>query len=222
MCSACREDLLRVPVSECGEMVPQKTETSGVAEKPVAGGVPSAGSEKEGAETFGGFKRKCPDCGKLWPYSRSRCDCGRSLLTVGVYKPEEDNASDKQIDAPTEQPTDVVLSRFYLRSEDGKCEIRLPLGEETIVGRSGAGADYLAEKAFVSSGHAKFTAYEEGIVIEHIGHTNPTQVNNIELERNIPYRIEPGDLIVMGARDRQGYHPSIAYFRLVEDAETGN
>lgn len=197
VCTSCREDLLRVPVTECDAK---------------AGKAPGV---QRGVAT--GFQRKCPDCGKLWPYSKSRCECGRSLFTVPVYA-TGDNSVTGEKTVTTEkqgQPTTVGQYNFFLRSEDGKCEIPLPVGEEVIVGREGAGAEYLKEKSFVSSAHAKFTAYEEGIVIEHIGHTNPTQVNGVELEPNVPYQTQEGDLIVMGVRSNQGYHPNIAYFRLM-------
>ena len=222
VCSACREDLLRVPVTECDAAPARASASRG-------GGSSSGQVAGESAPAEGGFRRKCPDCGKLWPYSKTRCECGRSLFTVPVYKRSEKPNSQEMdaqaaestpeetpvTDAPGEQPTPVGEYNYYLRAEDGKCEIPLPVGEEVVVGRSAAGAEYLKEKAFVSSEHAKFTAYEEGIVIEHIGHTNPTQVNGIELEPNVPYQTQAGDLIVMGVRNHQGYHPSIAYFRLM-------
>ena len=225
VCSACREDLLRVPVTECDAAPVGVTSRAKNGPEEASG----AAGQGEAVKPGGGFQRKCPDCGKLWPYSKTRCECGRSLFTVPVYKrSEEPNSQETDAqaaestpgetpvtDAPSEQPTPVGEYNYYLRSEDGKCEIPLPVGEEVIVGRSAAGAEYLKEKAFVSSEHAKFTAYEEGIVIEHIGHTNPTQVNGIELEPSVPYQTQAGDLIVMGVRNKQGYHPSIAYFRLM-------
>jgi hypothetical protein len=231
VCTSCKEDLLRVPVTEC-DAASRGAQTA-----------QGASGAQGGVAT--GFQRKCPDCGKLWPYSKTRCECGKSLFTVPVYSksesetPSEDGeraASSKEAAgskeaaagrrataSPTDtgaaekqkQPTSVGRYNFFLRSEDGKCEIPLPVGEEIIVGREGAGAEYLKDKAFVSSAHVKFTAYEEGIVIEHIGHTNPTQVNGIELEPNVPYQTQEGDLIVLGVRNKQGYHPSIAYFRLM-------
>ena len=191
ICEGCAEDLLRVPVSE-GESLPVQEKNT---DTPV-------------------FGRKCTRCGKIQPYQKSRCECGMLLLICPPYPAGNDeNTADSLTDAISEP----LLSKqilFTLRSEDGRCEIPLYLKDNLTLGRKETGAEYLSDKSFVSSRHARIRITDGGVLLEHIGSTNPTLVNGKEIMPNVPILLEPGDLVVFGAREGQDYCNQAAYFRL--------
>lgn len=199
-CTGCGEDLLRVPISD-GEL----SEEESTLPKP----------QTETSPETVTFQRKCPKCGKIQPYRMSRCDCGTLLLTQPPYEaPGEDTnvTTDEKIDPQRAE------SAYALVSEDGTYRLDLPFGADYLLGRKETGSEYLGQKSFVSGKHARIRVSEEGIMIEHIGTTNPTLINGAELKPNTPYSLSEGDRISLGARPGQEFVPEAAYLKLVREA----
>lgn len=153
--------------------------------------------------------RKCPNCGRILPYKIKKCDCGASMIAVPPLASTP----------PATQSQDQYY--FVLRSEDGKCELKLKDGDDIILGRNAACADYLSTKRFVSGNHARFRVSGRIITIEHIGRTNPTLVNEKIIELNAPYSLNDGDLVSMGAQPGQKISDLIGYFRIFEHHSEG-
>ena len=133
------------------------------------------------------YGKICPECGKKWPYAQRKCDCGKNLMTVlPTSFTEEAKAKIVTSGIQTEAAAPKSSCRYLLRSEDGRCHVELKDGGEVIIGRTGLAANYLSFKGFVSKEHLKVTRLGDEIVVEHIGSTNPTLVNGVELRRGEP------------------------------------
>jgi hypothetical protein len=203
ICAGCKEDLLRVPISE-GEL-------SALAEEPVKKEEPA---ENEKDASAPAFCRRCPKCGKVSPYRVKSCDCGTLLITQPPFEPkDEDSAEETKEENPGKE------TEFVLVSEDGRFTLPLTMGEDYILGRKATGAEYLSTKSYVSGRHLSVKVTEEGIVLEHVGSTNPTMVNGKELRPNTPYRISVNDKISLGAREGQEIVSEAAYFRLMKKTD---
>ena len=234
VCSGCKANILKVRITE------ENAEAAGSGESAVSGtgSGDSAAIKKSSAECANTgetvatcksatYLKRCPSCGMTWPYATAKCNsCGTSLAgqrpirAADVQKPVSER-TEQTADHPAAGTSPAVETEkkkvlFTLRSEDGLCEIYLSEGDEVVIGRSGAGADYLKEKSFVSGRHASVEVKNGEIIITHIGKTNPTLVNKKAITPEIPYLLNAGDLIELGAREGQGFIPNIGYFRVVQ------
>ena len=228
VCGVCGEDLLRVPVVTAKE---GETFAEGAGEgSTTAAGESYATATKEspamaakedpatkGAEPELSYGRICPDCGKKWPYQQRKCDCGKNLFTVAPTSFTEEAKAGTLVAEKETVSAVAESSRYLLRSEDGRCHVELRDGAQVILGRTGVAANYLSFKGFVSKEHLKIRRLGEEIVIEHIGSTNPTLVNGVELRRGEPYPVKEGDLISLGVYPGQEVVDEAAYFRVVRE-----
>lgn len=244
ICAECGEDLLRVPVTEgenarTEEFAKVAESTSAedfvkaaerTPEKDLVKAAESAPTENPATETtVTRFRRRCPRCNAVHPYQKSRCDCGMLLLTQPPFEEGDENYSSTFTDNLSksrlqeekareenvrEENVREEKVRFLLRSEDGRCEIKLTENADYFLGRKETGGEYLSQKSFVSSRHARIYLSEGEVILEHVGNTNPTLVNGREIAPNMPILLEPGDIVVFGARQNQDYQEMAAYFRL--------
>lgn len=212
---ACEASLLRVtPTVPGAESVDNRTPVStGVPEStPVQQKVtPSAAAGPNSKK----FVKICPECGMVCKPIAYRCECGRFLYDI---TPIETSQSQPPIsEARLSIQSSPVKSQvsYMLRSEDGRLELLLPEGEEVVIGREGFGADYLAPKGFVGRRHLLVMQKDGFVTITHISKTNPTLVNDKEIESNKPFKVNDNDLIVLGAQEGQPPVQYAAYFRLI-------
>ena len=212
ICVGCGEDLLRIPVTEGENARAEDFADNAPAEKSV--------NAAESAPAATGFMRRCPRCNAVHPYQKSRCECGMLLLTQPPFEEgggnlsntvTEDSFSKSRLQEEKVREEKIL---FLLRSEDGRCEIKLTESADYFLGRKETAAEYLSQKSFVSSRHARIYLSEGEVILEHVGSTNPTLVNGSEIAPNTPILLEPGDLVVFGARQNQDYQEMAAYFRL--------
>jgi pSer/pThr/pTyr-binding forkhead associated (FHA) protein len=73
--------------------------------------------------------------------------------------------------------------------------LKVAVTTPVVVGRA-SGADILVNAEFVSGRHARFTPIDERLVVEDLGSTNGTMVNNRAI--NEPYELFDGDSIQIG------------------------
>ena len=206
ICTSCGYSLLSVKVtnSQPAAVEKEQDQTKESSAESIAESLSADVETPSSNSTPHGFMRQCPVCGKILPYSTQIC-CGQSLAGVPPYTPSEcDNLEAK------EKP---VL--FMLRSEDGKSEIELSDGDDIIIGREATCADYLQPKCFVGRKQARIMVNDGCLMIEHVGTTNPTLVNQEPLILNKPRRINQHDLIILGAYPNQSPQRDAAYYRVI-------
>lgn len=161
------------------------------------------------------FVKICPKCGMVCKPTANRCECGRQLFDV---RPTPADEAPPRNSAPAGAEVTSPIQKnvsYMLRSEDGFLQLTLPEGEEVIVGREGLGADYLAPKGYVARRHLRVLQKDGFVTITHISKTNPTLVNNKEIESDKPYKVNDNDLIALGAQEGQPPVQYAAYFRLI-------
>lgn len=124
--------------------------------------------------------RKCKECGKTVPEGKFCDQCGKPF-----------NISQPQ--APKQVP------EITLRQIEGG-NVRLTLKPDTIVGRTqGPYADILDGFIYISGKHARITHTSEGgWMVEDLGSTNGTYVNEDCLEKGDPHPFGKGDIIDFG------------------------
>ena len=183
------------------------------------------------------YGRKCPNCGSIHSYREKRCSCGMLLLTQPPVllngceeqktgqkedRKEEQNTEHKngqnygQKEEQNPEPNEEQKELYKLCTEDGLFSISLAEGDEFIVGRKNAGGKYLQDKSYVSGMHVKIKVSGGEVMMTHIGKTNPTLVNGRMIEPDKPIRLSPGDFIALGAKEGQGIHKEVGYFRLTQ------
>ena len=207
---------------------------TGAASKADGNGANDSISEKPATEKYG---RKCPNCGSIHSYREKRCSCGMLLLTQPPVllngceeqktgqkedRKEEQNTEHKngqnygQKEEQNPEPNEESKELYKLCTEDGLFSISLAEGDEFIVGRKNAGGKYLQDKSYVSGMHVKIKVSGGEVIMTHIGKTNPTLVNGRMIEPDKPIRLSPGDFIALGAKEGQGIHKEVGYFRLTQ------
>ena len=196
ICTGCGEDLLRVPVTDGGEAAKETVEPSEEIWKPST------------------YFRKCPRCQRVNPYHLNRCRCGTLLLTLPPYEEGKE-----EITGSEEKKRREERETLFLISEDGRFKLELHVGDELFLGRKETGADYFYAKTFVSGKHLKVRVNMNGVFVEHVGKTNPTLVNHIQIKPNTPYSISINDKISLGARPGQEFVAEAAYLKLVSKEE---
>ena len=227
LCDECREDLMQVVPCNLpeGESLPE----DGSAKEAVVPGIGDTSPEKDLSSSDNSFGkatedrtedrekkgatekygRKCPNCGSIHSYREKRCSCGMLLLT---QPPVLLNGCEEQNPEQNEEPKEL----YKLCTEDGLFSISLAEGDEFIVGRKNAGGKYLQDKSYVSGMHVKIKVSGGEVIMTHIGKTNPTLVNGRMIEPDKPIRLSPGDFIALGAKEGQGIHKEVGYFRLTQ------
>lgn len=191
----CEESLMAVPVTEDAG-APGGAPPAGDAGKPAA-------PAKAGLKAF----RLCPRCGRRVRANTYRCECGESLYGIPL-------AAGEKAESPARQARNGVS--YMLRSEDGRLEIPVPPEGECVVGREGAGADYLANRLYVSRRHLSLRREDGLVTVTDAGSKNCTLLNGVSLEPGKPCRIAEGDLLSLGAREGQGMTENAAYLRLMK------
>lgn len=191
----------RTPVSTC---VPESTP---VQQEPTPSVAVGTSSRK--------YVKVCPECGKVCKPIANRCECGRHLFDITPTIADESQKMNAETHRPAQSSPVQNHASYMLRSEDGRLELLLPEGEEVVIGREGLGADYLAPKGFVGRRHLLVLQKDGFVTITHISKTNPTLVNDKEIESNKPFKVNDNDLIVLGAQEGQPPVQYAAYFRLI-------
>lgn len=84
--------------------------------------------------------------------------------------------------------------RSCLQLYELKKKKKVDIREDGVIGQSGSIAqEFFAADDFVSHYHCRVTFEDGDWKIEHIGHTNPTWINGIKLQRDIPVTIRNHD-----------------------------
>lgn len=135
----------------------------------------------------------CPKCGKTYtvsgPNSRiNSCDFCHDEYdkleianSVPVQVITEENGNDFQ------ESTCLVLAEIRHKET-------IRIQDSGIIGRMGdISTEFFATDFFVSEEHCKILRCENTWQVEHLGHTNPTSLNGIKLQRNVPMTMRDGD-----------------------------
>ena len=70
-----------------------------------------------------------------------------------------------------------------------------------IVGRSSK-ADVVVDNAYVSGRHFSVEAGEQGeVIVTDLSSTNGTYIDARKLDPNVPYRLHPGQRLIVGSED---------------------
>lgn len=207
-CEDCGASLIRIQPTYAEA---NTDSTDGVSERPGVAKVilPSAPkSEVKPASpvspSSGSPMRKCAKCGRLMPYSFSKCACGEPMFGPPIMK-------------VMEEPLAVAppLS-YYLRSEDGRYHLELKNDSDITLGRAAEASDYLSGKAYVSREHARIAVKAGNIILYNLSKTNPTLVNGKPIDQDSPFPLNDKDLIALGAQPEQSSEENAAYFRIIK------
>jgi len=150
---------------------------------------------QESTETNNAFNWiiTCPKCGRI--YSVSGPD---SRIAICNYCHDE---FDKQEIAGS-VPVQIKSEQNIADAKKNTCliltEIRhketVRIYNSGIIGRVGdISTDFFAADCYVSEEHCKIILSENTWQIEHLGHTNPTSLNGIKLQHNVPMTVREGD-----------------------------
>ncbi len=221
ICPECGEDLLRVKLQEikedsAGEL--QKEFSSEELHEEISAEKIKEENQNESSQTGEEsmvYARICRVCSRAWPYSESKCcNCGTSLECEIPVLLSPSVLSGSVIPIDSDEVSESPKPLYSFCSDDGFFQTNLSEGDEIILGRESCGAEYMKNKDFVSRMHAKLSVVKGELLITHIGSSNPTLVNGRAIEKDKPFRIQAGDQIALGARERQGYNENIAYFHI--------
>jgi pSer/pThr/pTyr-binding forkhead associated (FHA) protein len=73
--------------------------------------------------------------------------------------------------------------------------VKLPVLGPVVIGRS-PGADIVINAGYVSGRHARFSIFNDSLVVEDMGSTNGTVVNGNQI--SAPITLQAGDLVSIG------------------------
>ena len=145
----------------------------------------------------------CPACREENPVSEVICRmCMTNLSSVSPVPRREHEEAIASVSQPAEMSEapagDVTRVEFAKRPVltflrvDGR---GVPAADGTELGRSGDCAELFSDVKTVSRRHARVTQSDGVWMIEDIGSTNGTWVNDRRLERGRPYPITSGDTV---------------------------
>lgn len=174
--------------------------------KPVTKDKLKAASEDPEEKNKGSAKKgkRCSECGFInEPQARKCTKCGEDLSDVPVSAIE-------QSDLPGPGNT---RKRYEIVSIDGQYSIDLPEDEQSfIIGRDAFLSEYLTEKLYVSRQQAAIAIDSDQFLIRSLSRTNPTFVNNQELEKGKEYAFPLGQEIGLGGTIIDGKRQSKAAY----------
>lgn len=102
------------------------------------------------------------------------------------------------VDKDEVKEQEKIIQKYFLQSIDG--EIKIPIGEETLIGRDGVFAEYFEKSKYISRYHAKL--YFDGNDISLMdASTNGTFVNGKRLEKMKKMVLQKGDKITFADMD---------------------
>lgn len=135
------------------------------------------------------------DCGAQNPPNARKCSaCGEDISDI----------------LPTE--LESVQPKYQLTSLDEIFTYDLTEGE-TILGRENELSCFLGGKSYVSRKQCRIFAQDGNFYIENLSGTNPTFVNNVQI--NCPTKIKEGDEIGLGGFCKDGERQELAAYLLV-------
>lgn len=123
-----------------------------------------------------------------------RCpSCNRRIVTVEIYNDDDPRLNDHNDDIPS--AVETCRKKYVLKLNNGG-KIEIPEGGG-IIGRTGIGAEELAEFPSVSRQHLKITIKRNiGAIAEDIS-TYGTLVDGHKIEKNSPVIVADGSKITL-------------------------
>ena len=152
--------------------------------------------------------KKCTECGHMNPPQARKCEkCKEDLSDVPMIDIEA---------AEQNQRTKAAAYEFV--TAEGNEHFDVPEGQtELILGREGFLCDYLSTKPYVSRQQAAVSLREDRFLIRNLSRTNPTFVDDRELENGKEYSFPLGKEIGLGGKVINGSRqPQAAYLILRE------
>ena len=135
----------------------------------------------------------CSECGYVNSPQARKCDkCGEDLSDIRAVSVKNPGAGKEQRSSSR---------RFEFAAVDGNADFEVPAEmTELIVGREAFLGDYLAGKMYVSRQQAAIVLDKDQFMIRNLSGTNPTFVDNQELEPGKEYSFPYGKEIGLGGK----------------------
>ena len=142
----------------------------------------------------------CPVCGEKNPADAFDCKCGYDLLMVS---PETDTVEgaeprfEENAGASRDSAATIVDQKRELRlvGMDGAGSLNVESG--SIIGREAEGMEIFAKQQTVSRRHARITLDGTQWMVEDLGSTNGTWVNERQIPIGAPWPLKPGDTLAL-------------------------
>lgn len=175
--------------------------------KPVTKENASKGNQSTG-KTSSAKGKKCTECGHINPPQARKCEkCKEDLSDVKIIEIEVDK-----------QDQNTKSAAYEFITAEGNDRFDVPEGQtELILGREGFLSGYLSGKMYVSRQQAAIVLQEDHFLIRNLSRTNPTFVENRELENGKEYSFPLGKEIGLGGKVINGTRQSQAAYLILRE-----
>lgn len=180
---------------------------------------PGAAPVSPRAETAGVVGKICSECGTVNPPGARKCGkCGEDLSDAVPGEVPAGGTGEVPAGEPGEEKTPE--KGFALETPEGRTLLVLSgSGEETVIGREAALAEYLKDRLYVSRRQAAVRPRGGGLYIRNLSATNPTFVNCEALEADAERLLAAGDEIGLGGKIVDGGRQPLAAYLILRETE---